>query len=311
MRKYPSRRGDKPLELCALLDHGTPRLVRAEAFRLFRAWHPSAAFLPVKRVFAAVTRLYSGRFPGFKACSTEYHDLYHSLEVFSSSARLLDGALLAGRRIGAEGAVDLLAAALLHDAGYIQEEGDGSGTGAKFTKTHVDRSAAFTRSHARELGLDDRRAARVSRIILGTDLARQWSGLAFESEEEGFLASILAAADLLGQMADRAYLERLLFLYYEFREAGIEGYATAFDILKKTAGFYSAVKARLDGPLGGASAYARLHFARRYGEDRDLYREAIDRQMAYLHAIVADASTNFRKKLHRLDLETVERERRA
>lgn len=311
MRKYPGRRGGKPLELCAILDHGKPGLVRAEARRLFRAWYPASAFLPLRRVFGAVQRLYAGRFPGYRACSTEYHDLYHSMEVFSSSARLLDGALLAGRRIGKEGAVDLLAAALLHDSGYIQEEGDAAGTGAKFTKTHVDRSALFARVHAGSLGLDAARAARVSRIILGTDLARQWSGIAFESEEERFLASLLAAADLLGQMADRAYLERLLFLYYEFREAGIEGYSTAFDILKKTAGFYAAVKARLDGPLGGASAYARLHFGRRYGEDRDLYREAIDRQMAYLDSIVADSSTNFRKKLHRLDLEAVERERRA
>ena len=31
-------------------------------------------------------------------------------------------------------------------------------------------------------------------------------------------------ADLVGQMSDRAYLEKLLFLYYEFKEAGFPGY---------------------------------------------------------------------------------------
>ena len=99
------------------------------------------------------------------------------------------------------------------------------------------------------------------------------------------------------------------FCTTKFQEAGIQAYRTAFDILRKTAAFYESTRERLDGPLGEASWRARAHFARRYGIDRDLYREAVGRQMAYLDQIIADDSTNFRKKLKRLDLEAIERAR--
>jgi hypothetical protein len=206
-------------------------------------------------------------------------------------------------------AVDVLIAALLHDSGYIKEDGDIAGSGAQYTKVHVDRSAAFALREAGTFGLGPEQAARVGRMILGTDLSRPITDLELEcrrdDERQGI--EILAAADLLGQMSDRAYIEKLLFLYYEFREAGIEGYNSAFDILKKTAGFYEATKARLDGPLGRVSGRSREHFAARYGIDRDLYREAIERQMAYLDSILADDATNFRSKLKRLDLASIER----
>ena len=99
-------------------------------------------------------------------------------------------------------------------------------------------------------------------MILATDLARPLESLVFEDEGERRGALALAAADLLGQMADRVYLEKLLFLYYEFREAGIVGYDSAFDILKKTAGFYESTKARLDGPLGSVSTRRGTTFPR-------------------------------------------------
>jgi len=299
------------LQLARLLDHGDPALVLDAVSRLFGESFPEEGFAPVRAVFGAVARLYAGAFPGYRACNTEYHDYCHSLEVFSACARLLDGAALSGAALGEEDAADVLAAALLHDSGYIQAEGDLVGTGAKYTRSHVDRSAAFTLAHAAELGLPPERARRLARLILGTDLARPWEGLELRGPAERLAAAILAAADLLGQMADRAYLEKLLFLYYEFREAGIEGYSTAFDILKKTAGFYAAVEARLDGPLGAAAPFARAHFAARYGQDRDLYREAVSRQMAYLDGIMADDKANFRRKLKRLDLEAIERARTA
>lgn len=109
---------------------------------------------------------------------------------------------------------------------------------------------AFALLEARAFGLAPESAACISRIIPGTDLGRPWETLSFDSEKERIATEILAAADLLGQMADRAYLEKLLFLYYEFREAGIGGYDSTFDILKKTAGFYASTKNRQRTRLG-------------------------------------------------------------
>lgn len=302
-------RGDRPLQLADLLDHGKAGSVLSFARVLFRAFYPVQAFAPVERVFARVGELYRGNFSGYRACNTEYHDYSHVLEVFSTTARLLDGRNLGPSPAAASEAAELLVAALLHDTGYIQADSDLRGTGAKYTAVHVDRSAAFAMAEACSLGLSAEEAERVARLILGTDMARPWHAIAYASQAERDRAAILAAADLLGQMGDRVYLEKLLFLYYEYREAGIGNYETAFDVLKKTLGFYEIVKTRLDGPLGSTVGLARAHFAARCGVDRDLYREAIERQMEYLKGIIADDSSNFRKKLKRLDLETLGRER--
>jgi hypothetical protein len=293
-------------QLAKLIDISKPQKVLAEAKKLFKANYPKSDFKPVEKDFLLTKRLYDGRFTGYLACAVDYHNYSHSVAVFEAVSSLLDGCLVSGLAIGPEIAAEVHIAALLHDTGYIREESDGAGTGAQYTQVHVDRSAAFTRREARAFGLDEASAERVARMILGTDLARRWKDLYFESEGERIGAEVLAAADLLGQMADRAYLEKLLFLYYEFREAGIGGYETAFDILRKTAGFYKSTKERLEGPLGRVSAKGREHFRARRGVDRDLYREAVERQMAYLDTIIADDKTNFRTKLKRIDWNSVE-----
>lgn len=299
------------IQLASLLDHGKPRLVLAEVGRIFRYSFPARHFTEVKEAFDLAEGLYSGSFPGYQACSTGYHDFAHVLEVFSATARLLDGRILANPKPSPEAAADLLIAALLHDSGYILEAGDRQGTGAKYTKTHVDRSAAFVVSQAATFHLDPNRADGIARMILGTDLARKWADLVFSDETEADCAAMLAAADILGQMGDRIYLEKLLFLYYEFREAGFGGYDSAYAILEKTLAFYDSIRQRLDITLASTLPLARLHFRKRLGIDRDLYREAIQRQMEYLAGIVADDSTNFRRKLKRMDLAEVERERQG
>jgi len=293
-------------QLSNLIDLNKPHDMLADAKRFYKKNYPKADFKAVAQAFEITRKLYQGHFPGYQACAVEYHDYTHCVAVFGATSRLLDGCALSGLGMSSERAEETLIAALLHDSGYLREMGDDVGSGAQYTKIHVDRSAAFTRREAAAFGLQADSADRIARKILGTDLARNWNELLFKDDEEGLGAEILAAADLLGQMADRAYLEKLLFLYYEFREAGIGGYDTAFDILRKTAGFYDATKARLDTTLGRVSGKTKEHFYSRYGIAKDLYREAIERQMAYLASILADNTSNFRTKLKRLDLAAIE-----
>jgi hypothetical protein len=289
----------KEIQLSSLVDPNKPRTILGEAKRLYQLSYPHADFNRINKVFLLTKRLYDGRFPGYLACDIDYHNFAHVIAVFAATSRLIDGCELSGLKLGPKMAEEVLIAALLHDTGYIRKKGDVSGTGGQYTKTHVNRSAAFTLLEADALGLSQRTAARISRIILGTDLGRPWDSLVFDSEKERIGAEILATADLLGQMADRAYLEKLLFLYYEFREAGIGGYDKAFDILQKTSGFYESTKHRLDVILGRVSVRMKEHFNARYGISHDLYSESVVRQMSYLNTIIADDSTNFRKKLRR------------
>lgn len=301
---------NRPIELSDLLDHGDGEAVLRWWRDSSALMYPEADFSKVEQAFPLVADLYGGRFPGYVPCRTNYHDYRHTIDVFVATVRLLDGCLLEGRGVDAELAEDTMAAALLHDVGYIQDEHDTEGTGAKYTATHVVRSVDFLHRHRGRFGLEPSRADRIGRIILGTDLGIPWDKLSLQDSGEARSASILASADLLGQMGDRAYLEKLLFLYYEFKEAGFGGYDSAFDILRKTAGFYASVKSRLDSTLGSVSRAAKVHFAARIGEDRDLYRESIARQMSYLDSILEDDTVNFRKRLRRMDLEEVEQEER-
>ncbi len=253
------------------------------------------------------TDLYEGAFPGYQACNTEYHDYIHTCDVFCATVRMLDGAEATGQHFSAEMILDCCTAAMLHDSGYIQEISDTSGTGAKYTKTHVTRSVSFTEQNRNAFHLSEANARRVGRLISGTDLALNFNEIPFEDEQERCAAELLASADLLGQMADRTYLEKLLFLYYEFREAGFPGYNTEFDILKKTLSFYESTKHRLFETLNNATRFAFDHFEHRYGVKKNLYLESIQHQIDYLESIIEDDTVNFRKKLKRLDLEEVSR----
>ncbi len=253
------------------------------------------------------TDLFEGTFPGYQACNTEYHDYNHTCDVFCATVRMCDGALASGVTMTPKLLLDTCTAAMLHDAGYIMEDTDTTGTGAKHTRVHVSRSVSFAMNNRDAFHLTTDSADRVGRLISGTDLALEFDEIPFADHGERHAAELVASADLMGQMADRTYLEKLLFLYYEFREARFPGYDTEFDILKKTLSFYESTKHRLFETLNNAARFAFDHFDHRYGVKKNLYLESIQHQIDYLESIILDDTVNFRKKLKRLDLEKVSR----
>lgn len=292
-----------PIQLAELVDEDDSSAVLTAIQDIWRWSYPSVGFQPIPVVTGRILSLFKGEFSGYHACDTDYHNLRHTLAVFLATARLIDGRTVEKLPFKFDIARDLLLAALFHDTGYIRLIGEEAGTGARYTSQHVERSTRFVQKNAKALELEC--PDRIARMVWATGLRDEITVQDWASAEEREAGAILASADLVGQMADRAYLEKLLFLYYEFREAGFPGYDTEFDILLKTVGFYEMTVARLDGELGGVRSYLRAHFRERHGHDRDLYAESMDRQMAYLRGILADDSTNFRKKLRRMDLEAV------
>jgi hypothetical protein len=293
------------VQLSQLVDHSDSRAVLGEVSRLFALTY-DIGFDRIRNVYDHIVRLFSGEFAGYLGCNTEYHNLTHTMDVFLTAARLMDGKNCTETPFAADVAERLLIAALLHDTGYILEDYDRTGTGAKYTENHVVRSMVFAEKNADILGLFPADIPHVTYFISCTWLRSKLESDMKIDDEEKKAGSILGSADLLGQMSDRAYLEKLLFLYYEFREAGIPGYDTEFDILRKTLDFYELTLVRLNETLLDSSRYARKHFLHRMGVDENLYSVAIERQMDYLRTIIADTQTNFRHKLKRIDLETVE-----
>lgn len=291
------------VQLARLVDGETPLAVIAEAGRIFKFWFGETDWEPIGTLAADTVDLFAGRFPGYRACDTEYHDLRHTMAVLLATARISDGLFIEKGPFSLALTSRLYMAALCHDTGYIRTIDEEGGTGARFTSVHVGRSAMFVQAHGDRWGIDQEAAKSCARIIQATGLKDEFDEQAWVDADERQAGAILASADLVGQMSDRAYLEKLLFLYYEFKEAGFLGYETEFDMLRKTMDFYQTTVDRLELSLGGVRAWARRHFAERWDIDRDLYAESMERQITYLRGILDDASTNFRKKLKRMDLE--------
>jgi hypothetical protein len=298
------------IQLSMLLNHSDSGEILACVRDLYRIFYDSEAFIPVTNTLCRIMELFRGEFPGYQGCNTEYHDVFHTLDIFLTTSRLMDGRNLSERIFPERLATNLLLAALLHDTGYIQDMSDTVGTGARHTKMHVERSMVFVRKNAAALDLPPEDIETICRLIHCTGLQVDCSK-EFQDPEDTVAGSILGTADLLGQMSDRTYLEKLIFLYYEFREAGFEGYETEFDILRKTLVFYEFTMDRLNNTLLSSYRYGERHFEARHGIKENLYLKAINLQVAYLKEIIRDESTNFRSKLRRVDLEAAEAKYKA
>ena len=293
----------KDFQLAQLVDSRDPAELFAEVERLHALHYGEASAGRLEREYRETRRLFEGNFPGYRACNAEYHDLRHTLSVVLAAARLADGYNLKNGPLPEPLALNLLAASFLHDAGYIQEGWDTEGTGAKHARRHEERSIAFIQRHHGAFGIEGADLELIVCFIRATDLKQPFAQIPFVDDQERSAAAILGTADLIGQMSDRDYLEKLLFLYYEFREAGIPGFQTEYDVLRKTGDFYLLTRQRLKQSYLNLYALARLHFRERHGIDANLYMIAISRQLNYLRRIIRDETTNFRTKLKRGDPE--------
>ncbi len=286
-------------QLSQLVDTSTHNALLEEVRRIFSYHYPARYFRRVNRTYNLVKKLYRGGIRGYKACNTDYHDLSHVLDILLAVIRLIDGHNSENSPFPVQLAVTLLEATLLHDTGYLQEEWDDEGTGAKYTMFHVERGVQFLRNtyDMFEIAADD--VTLMVELIRCTSHMVKIEDLTFSSPEERLAGCILGTADLLGQMSDRTYLEKLIFLFYEFKEAGIKGFNAEFDLIRKTIDFYETTKKRFTDTYANVYSYAQHHFRRRFDIDRNLYMETIDRHIAYLRKIIEDDTTNFRHKLKR------------
>jgi hypothetical protein len=277
----------------------SPAAVLDEVLVILDLVSPGFNTAPVVAAFNMTIRLYQGKYPGYKACNTKYHDLRHTTDTFLAMARLIHGAVLDGKTFTDRHIILVLATALLHDAGYIQEEHDIEGTGAKHTADHVQRSIDFLKLVGPELGLSDEEIEAGRDMILCTDLAVDISTIMFSSAEIELLGKMLATADLLAQMADRTYLEKLLFLYREFTEAKVGDYESEVDLLRKTVGFYDYIAHRLETMLDATDGFMGSHFGSRWKINTNLYQKTIEKQRNYLRHILESPNSDPRDNLKR------------
>lgn len=239
----------------------------------------------VRCVFDFVVAIFDGRIAGYRPLRTPYHNRTHTLEVVVCAARLLHGMHVAGVAVDARMIDSVITGALFHDTGYVLKDEEAEGTGAQFTEQHVARSVEIAKKHFGRVSRGLMHSVCIA--IQATDHRLAPDDLGDMSDEQRLAAQLLATADIVGQMASRDYLERLLFLYFEFREAGMGDYADMNDLLEKTIGFYSLTRKRLCAQLGGLVDYLALHFRDAQSVERNFYLESIDQNIAYLKTVLA------------------------
>ena len=280
-----------------------PAKVREAVLRLFASRYPGGDFAPLERAFDDFHALYEGRYPGYLACDTLYHDIRHTLDMTLAMARLVDGhdrSCAPAGRLGARRASMGILIALLHDAGYLKRSSEAQvENGAIFTKVHVSRSADFISSYLPKVGYAAE-APLASRLVHFTGYEMDVDDIRVEDPRDRMVGCMVGTADLIGQMSDRMYLEKVReFLYEEFvwakiaREQLADGreivrYSSPDDLIIKTPGFYEYVaRTRIHDKLDGADRYAESHF-----DGPNLYQSEIDRNMDFLRETIETAELN-------------------
>jgi hypothetical protein len=261
--------------------------------------NPQFDFKYLDRAFRDIEKLFRGQYPGFKKCNTNYHDFRHTMLVLLAMVRLIHGANLQGIRFTNKEINMGLISALMHDTGYIQTDDDDSGTGAKYTLVHIKRSIMFVQEYyAKEEYFQDD-LENFSDILNCTGLSIDITKITFSSASMEIMGKILGTADLLGQMADRLYLEKLIPLFHEFEEGKVPGFQDELDLLKKTTNFWYIIKTRFEKDLGNVNRYMMNHFKERWNIDRNIYSDVIEKNINYLKFILKANEKNVSSCLRR------------
>jgi hypothetical protein len=260
--------------------------------------NPQFNFQYFDQAFRDVEKLFRGHYPGFQKCNTGYHDFRHAMLVVLAMARLIHGAYLQVKFTDKEINLGLISA-LMHDTGYIQTVDDDSGTGAKYTLIHIKRSIMFVQDYyANEKYFQDD-LLDFHDILCCTGMSTVIENTKFSSLNVEIMGKILGTADLLGQMADRLYLEKLIPLFHEFEEGKVTGFDSELDLLRKTTNFYNMTKIRLENNLGNVNRYMVNHFRERWNIERNIYDEAIEKNINYLKFILKHNEKNVSVGLRR------------
>jgi len=180
---------------------------------------PGASHTLVNELFADTEKLFVGAHPDYLANDLLYHDFDHTLQVTLAYIHLFSARQKTATSFTARQFELGLAAALLHDSGYLKLRSDQSGTGAKYTFCHVLRSCAFAASYLPQRGFKTGEIDIVLGAIRYTGPSSSGMKLGFNSQEDHLLACMVATADYLGQMAAHDYPDELDLLFNEFAES--------------------------------------------------------------------------------------------
>jgi len=255
---------------------------------------PAASSTLIEGVSALVDGLFAGRHPAYQKADMKYHDLEHTLLATQCFIDLAAGRVAHGEQPVFTARQFSLgyAAILLHDSGYLKTRDDRTGTGAKYTSSHVARSCALAAASLPALGCSMDEIDGVLSAIRCTGVTSKIEQISFHNPVERVTGCMVATADYLGQMADPDYPEKLPSLFEEFEESNnfsrvpFENrlFRSPADLMAKTNGFWNNFALpKL------AKDYAGVYRVLTLPDGSNPYLEAVETNLGRIEELAAQA----------------------
>jgi len=203
---------DKHLTVAAV-----KKILDASFERMFPGKTPSIGWQALRDVES----MFAGCYLDYQVNDMPYHNLEHTLRVLVCFNGIMEGRFNTGvephltarqRELGE-------IAVLFHDTGYLKLRADRTGTGAKYTFTHVLRSCSFASSYLPSLGVSLAELDSVLAMIRCTAFTQGSRHFHFQEPIEGIVGCAVATADYLAQLAAPDYPESLEKLFAEIEES--------------------------------------------------------------------------------------------
>lgn len=295
------RRPLSDIELRAIFECGIDTALLPELIRISNALLPAAGEDFIVKLHNDIEAIFDGKMQGFRKSTVKYHDLRHTRSVVLATLRLFHGLKSDGHHLSDDGIKLGILCAHFHDTGMLLRNGDSESCGSAYLKYHEERSIEFAREYIHGQGLPRAYADHCAPVINCTNLKLKPDAMAFQSEEIELAGHVLGTADILAQMGDRYYLESLPLLYMEQRDAGIEDFSSALELMRETAAFYyEIIEKRLLVHFKSRCSAMQTHFREWWGIDRNLYLEFIEKNILYLKKIVPSSEGDPAKLEHYL-----------
>lgn len=189
-----------------------------------------------------------------------YHDLDHTQQVLTVGQAILQGKHFHSKAVSPQDWLNLMVALLCHDVGYLrglsasddQTQGlystgranqiihlPGAKTDASLAPYHVDRGQQFVAQTLAQNPL-----VALDAVLASIELTRfpVPEGSIYQTTTS--YPGLCRAADLVGQLSDPRYLQKLPALYCEFEETGMNqtlGYQSAADLRASYPHFYWSI----------------------------------------------------------------------
>ena len=275
-------------QLTKIFESGATNDPLDEILALVALIQPTFDPLLLRQLHHDTARLFAGTYPGFRASNTRYHNLRHTYSVALATARLLHGLTYTHNQdISIQVMEQALYSAYFHDTGLLIKISDQALSGAIYTRNHEERSITFMTQYLESKYLSPALMQECAAVIKCTDLSLDPEDITFPSPASKLAGHILGSTDILAQMADRCYLERLPFLFQELKEGGLKAHNSALELMQDTTFFYHNIIAeRLEKMFTNTAQAMQTHFYKRWQINDNLYFTNIRNNLSYLKKIL-------------------------